>query len=230
MFNPLPLSLPAQTDAELRQIICREGTHQTVPARFTILEAGEPIKGVYYILGGRTRHFLLNAEGSEKILYVLTEGYFFGDSEYLLNSSNNAYVMSEEPTEFCLIPTKKFARLMETSELVSRAFMTNLAIKYRLLCNEVESLVFMSSKERLLQLIYSNTDPTFAFDGKWFQVKRNYTLQEIGTILGISRVTVSKLINEFCNEGVIRIVNRRMQVNIRQYNLTGAGHEDDAGI
>lgn len=218
MNNLLPLSLPPRLNPELEQIVRQAGAPQIVSARHTILEAGEPSRGVYYILNGRTRHFMLNAEGSEKILGVLSEGYFFGELDYLLETDNSIYVMAEDQTELVYLSKKKVASLLETNALFGTEFMRSLAIKTRMLRNEVESLVFSTSKERLLQLIYSNTDPSFAFDGRWYQVKRNYTIQEIGTILGISRVTVSKLVNEFCGDGIVRIVNRRMQVNIRQYN------------
>jgi CRP/FNR family cyclic AMP-dependent transcriptional regulator len=69
-----------------------------------------------------------------------------------------------------------------------------------------------------LHLLYFSADTTLAVDGNWYFLKHNYTQHELGTILGVSRVTISKFVNEFCKDGIIRVVNRRMQINIRHYN------------
>ena len=44
--------------------------------------------------------------------------------------------------------------------------------------------------------------------------KRQY---ELSTIVGGARVTVSKLINELCDEGFIRILNRNIQISVKEY-------------
>ena len=45
----------------------------------------------------------------------------------------------------------------------------------------------------------------------------HYTQYEISTIIGSARVTTSKLINELCNDGFIRILNRKIQVSKSAY-------------
>lgn len=35
--------------------------------------------------------------------------------------------------------------------------------------------------------------------------------------MGGARVTITKLINELCAEGFIRVLNRKTQINIEQY-------------
>ena len=50
-------------------------------------------------------------------------------------------------------------------------------------------------------------------DGGWYKLKVHYTQYELSTIIGGARVTISKLINELCDEGFIRMLNRNVQVN-----------------
>ena len=54
-------------------------------------------------------------------------------------------------------------------------------------------------------------------DGGWYDLKLNYTQYEISTIVGGARVTISKLINELCAEGFIRVLNRKTQISVAQY-------------
>ena len=222
MRSLFSLALPPRTDAALEQTIRRHATAQTVPARQTILEAGDPARGVYYIFSGRVMRSLLNAEGSERILSILPAGWFFGEIESCLNTVSNCYATALEPTELGFIPLETFSGLMKKDGAFNAAILESLAGKALMLSDEVEDLTFSTCKDRLLRLIHANADTAFAFDGKWYQVKRNYTHQEIGTILGVSRVTVSKLLNELCYEGILRMVNRQLQINIRQYNLLSA--------
>lgn len=218
MNNVFSLTSPIQSNPELEQILRKQASPLAIPAKKVFLEAETASGGVYYILSGRTRHYLLGDDGAEKILFVLTAGWFFGDTASLLSVPQPLYVMAEEPTEILFIPTEAFRGLMRSNPVVNEAIMFSQAYKNLMMCREIESHVFLTSRDRLLQLFYHSADATFAFDGKWYSLKHNYTQQELGTILGVSRVTISKLVNEFCNDGVIRIVNRRMQINIHHYN------------
>ena len=218
MRNVFNLTFRAQPNAELERLIRENGSVHTVPARETILEAENPSTGIYYILSGRTRHYLLGADGSEKIVFALTAGWFFGEMSCQLERHQDLYVTAEEKTEICFIPLERYRALVRESALFDDAIRQCMSQKALMLCHEIESLTFLTSKDRLLQLFYSSADTAFAFDGKWYPLKYNYTQQELGIILGVSRVTISKFVNEFCNDGIIRIVNRRMQINIGYYN------------
>lgn len=223
MYNAFNLTTPAQNDAALEQIIREHASLQTFPPKKVILEAEAPASGVYYILSGRARLYLLGADGTEKILLVLTAGWFFGETASLLSGPFRLYCVTEEKTELLFIPLEAFRQLLGESPEFNAAILNSQARKNAMLCREIESQAFYTCKDRLLQLFYYSADTSFAFDGKWYPLKHNYTQQELGTILGVSRVTISKFINEFCNDGVIRIVNRRMQINIGHYNqLDGA--------
>ena len=44
-------------------------------------------------------------------------------------------------------------------------------------------------------------------------MKKRYTHQDLASIIGANRVTVSKMIGELCEECQIRCLNRKIQVN-----------------
>lgn len=222
MKNTYSLTSPAKSNPELEHILRRQGTLLTISSRKVIIEAEAVTKGIYYILSGRTRHYLLGANGSEKILFVLTAGWFFGENAALLDIPQQYYVMTEDVTELVFIPMENFRSLLHKSSAFNEAILLSQAYKSMMMCHEIESQVFFSSRERLLQLFYFSADASIAHDNKWYALNHNYTQQELGTILGVSRVTISKFVNEFCNEGIIRIVNRRMQLNIHHYNRLGS--------
>jgi CRP/FNR family cyclic AMP-dependent transcriptional regulator len=217
MSGHLSLITTAQPNPRLEELIRRNAAPMTVPAKEIFLTEERTGKGVYYIVSGRTRHYLIGADGLEKIFYVLTPGWFFGENTRIISAQPRFYVMAEEKTELLFIPDGTFQTLLRQSPVFNEAIMRCLASKIQMLSHEIENQAFLSGRNRLLELLYHLADPSFAFDGKWYSLKRNYPQQELGAILGVSRVTVSKFVNELCNEGVIRIVNRRMQINIEHY-------------
>ena len=226
MKNIYSLTSPVRSNPELEHVLRKQGSLLTFPSKKLIIEAETDTKGVYYIISGRTRHYLLGADGSEKVFFILTSGWFFEESACLLAAQPRFHVMAEEATSLLFIPSGTFEALLRQSPVFNEAILRNQARMYRMLCRQIESQSFLSSKDRFLELLYHSADTSFAFDGKWYSLKHIYPQQELAAILGVSRVTISKFVNEFCNEGVIRIVNRRMQINIEHYNRMEDSFDD----
>ena len=61
------------------------------------------------------------------------------------------------------------------------------------------------------------TDYSELIDGKWYGLKIQYTHYELGILIGSVRVTVSRLINKLCNDGILRLVNHRIQISSDAY-------------
>jgi CRP/FNR family cyclic AMP-dependent transcriptional regulator len=68
-----------------------------------------------------------------------------------------------------------------------------------------------------------NTDSLH--ENAWYDLYTHYTQYEISTIVGSARVTTSKLINELCNSGYIRILNRKIQVAKAAYDIIADNDE-----
>ena len=60
-------------------------------------------------------------------------------------------------------------------------------------------------------------DKTQPAESGWYELKVKYTHYELGVIVGAARVTVSKILVELMNEGIIRSVNRKIQFNADRY-------------
>ena len=63
----------------------------------------------------------------------------------------------------------------------------------------------------------SMVDTDHITDPAWYSLKVHYTHGELGEIVGGARVTISRQLTELCNEGFLRIINRRAQVSAEAY-------------
>ena len=199
------VTLPVSNTNELQSLIAKNAVKLKIPAKTVFLEPGSKLDGVYYIADGRTRHYMIAQDGSEKILYTLSAGWFYGETPCALHDATGLFSKTEISSILYCIPSDKYEMLLGDSK------------KMRILRQEIANLVFTPCKDRLKRLYCSTADTSRVIDGGWYDLKLNYTQYEISTIIGGARVTVSKLINELCAEGFIRVLNRKTQINIRQY-------------
>lgn len=202
---------------ELVDTIRARSTKITYPAKALFLEPGGEMGGIYYIAQGHTRHYMVAIDGTEKILYALSPGWFFGEAPYLLEQSTGLYSRTDTETTLYKISAADFAELMDTNPQFRDAVLECLSKKTLMLRHEVENLSFNSCKDRLKRLFCATADTDHLIDEAWYGLSVHYTQYDLSTIVGGARVTVSKLINELCAEGFIRVLNRRTQVNAREY-------------
>lgn len=211
------ITLPLPKRNELTSLIEQNGVRMEVPAKKVFLKPGDTLNGVYYIAEGRTRHFMCAPDGAEKLLYTLSAGWFYGETPCVLHDSTGLFSKTEKPSVLYLIHMQNYDRLLAESSLFREAILQSYSQKMRILRQEIANLSFTPCKDRLRRLYCSTADTSRVIDGQWYDLKLNYTQYEISTIVGGARVTITKLINELCAEGFIRVLNRKTQINIEQY-------------
>lgn len=216
------VTLPAPDRRELEALLAPCSTALEIPAKKVFLKPGDRLNGVYYVAEGRTRHYIIGVDGAEKALYTLSAGWFYGETPCTLDDPTGLYSKTEVKSRLLCIPLGQYERLLNENEMFRNAILYSYAKKLRILRQEIENLVFSSCKDRLKRLYCTTADTAHTVDGQWYDMKVNYTQYEIGTIVGAARVTVSKLINELCDDGFLRIVNRRTQIHIPDYEAETA--------
>ena len=208
-------TLPNGMSSELEQFIKQNGTIIQLAPKTVFCKIGERIGGVYYIAEGRTSHYIIGQNGGEKLLYTLSKGWFFGEAINILNEASTVISKADTPTTLYRLDHDTFLRLTDESALFRNAVLLESAKKTLIMRHEIENITFNSYKDRLLKLFLVAADRSELVDGRWYNQRVHYTQSDLSTIIGSSRITVSKLLNELCEEGVIRMLNRRIQVSAR---------------
>lgn len=211
------LTQPSPVQKELADLIRNHATVLKYPAKKVFLQPGDAAHGVYFIASGRTRHYMMAEDGSEKLIYTLAAGWFFGEASCTLNEPTSLYSMAEVQTEIFCIPQEDYRWLLDHEKLFREAILQSYSKKELILRYEVENLAFNSCKDRLKRLFCSVADVDHPTADGWYPLKVRYTQYELSAIVGNSRVTVNKLINELCEEGFVRMLNRKMQVQADRY-------------
>lgn len=211
------LTFPDIHTPDLENLIKNHAEVYEYPANHGFGSPGEILDGIYYIKDGRTKHYMLSPDGVEKVLYVLSSGWLFGETPYILHTRTGLYSQTEIASVLYKIGRDDVDSLMETSKLFRETLMQCYANKLLILRCEIENLSFNSCKNRIKRLFCASVDLDNISDPQWYDLKIKYTHYQLGVIVGAARVTISKLIQELCAETFIRVLNRQIQINRQLY-------------
>ena len=158
---------------------------------------------LYLILKGRVRVFNINPMGEEVTFEFLEKGRIFGESSFFQNSLRPTTVMAVNEVELIscylddLYPYLSDSKELTISllKLLSQTcdYMTSL-LKKAYTYNRYEKIASFL----LEQTVVDNIDKGI------INSTLPYTHEEIATIVGLSRVTVTKVLNDFVKKGFIK--------------------------
>lgn len=210
------LDYPACSDPKVLDLISEYGQKVTIKKGEMLTTPGDNISAMKFIYSGKVKVVMLDTYGYEKILYILHKGWFLREGLFIDNVIKpfaKNYSRAEEDCVIYMIDHNAFDKLKESTDFML-ALLRSCAIKRALLANELHNVTFKSAEERVLQLIVSSADRSCPpVDSYWLSLKQQYTHSEMGQILGINRVTVSKIITQLGKEKRLRVVNKKIQVN-----------------
>ncbi len=155
-----------------------------------------PADAFYYLKSGRVKIFISSEDGTEKALTVYQAGNLFGEASFFDEMPRvSSAVAVTDCQVVCITESDAQRQLIENPEL-ARALLKYLARTVRMLSTHVDGMAFRPAEERVSR--YLLTLPREA-DGTIF-----CTQDEIASAVSVSRVTVSRIINRFSREGLLK--------------------------
>ena len=105
--------------------------------------------------------------------------------------------------------------IMATSSLLKDSLLIYMSKTIMTLMKTIESLALDCCKIRLYNLFRASADNSSPMRDNWYELRFQYSQEDMAKIISANRVTVARLINELCDEELIRIVNRKIQVKAK---------------
>ena len=176
-------------------------------AGFMIYLQGTEATCFYYLKEGRVKSFIQSEDGNERILNIYEEGSLFGEASFLdeLPRVSSAVALSS-----CqLIPIDRELVMQEISKnpALAMAMMKYLARTIRLLSHQVDQMAFRPAKWRVAKYLLSqpiSSENTVAC-----------SQDDIAAAVSVSRVTVSRILNELARKGVVSLGYRSIIIDDR---------------
>jgi CRP/FNR family transcriptional regulator/CRP/FNR family cyclic AMP-dependent transcriptional regulator len=180
-------------------------TRKAYPKDATLVEEHEPGETLYMILSGKVKVTNIGPDGKQVILSVLGGGEFFGEMSLLDREPRSATVVTMEKTEMMLLRRKEFLNLLENNQEILTKLLSTLSARLRHANAQIKSLALLDVLGRIARLFLdlAAKDGRKLLDGS--TVFRRPTHQEIASMVGTSRETVSRMIGDLSKEGYIKI-------------------------
>jgi CRP/FNR family transcriptional regulator/CRP/FNR family cyclic AMP-dependent transcriptional regulator len=169
------------------------------------------------ILSGRVKVVLHSEEGKEIILSILKDGDFFGEMSLLDGEPRSATVIAMEDSTLLIIQRNDFLYQIEKNPSIAKAILAEMSRRMRRADERIGNLILLDVYGRIARFLLdlARTEGTKVEGG--VMIEKRPTQQDIASIVGTSRETVSRVLNE---------LNRRKLISISGKSITVFGTEE----
>jgi CRP/FNR family transcriptional regulator, dissimilatory nitrate respiration regulator len=171
---------------------------------------GERLPGVIAMGYGIMKLALRRPGGDEKVVRFLNANETFGESAALLDRPCPVDVIALEDSMIAVMPAAPLLRLIELDPKFAHNIVRSLAAKFLGLLHELEASVNHSGLQRLARYLESLAVPNGARDTWIVHLPASKTA--VAARLGMTKETISRLLRELVNRGLISVSRRDIQI------------------
>jgi CRP/FNR family cyclic AMP-dependent transcriptional regulator len=176
--------------------------------------------GVLLLASGRAKIFSLN-EGRQVILAFIEPGELFGELALLGQTQRDEYAEVVEKSTVVLIPAGAMQRLVDENAQVSLGITKLIGLRRRRIERRLKYLLFRSNRERLMSLLLELAEQYGQRTDEGVELRIKLSHQDLSSIIGSTRETVTVLLGEMQADGLLRLGRRR--IVIRDLERLAAG-------
>ncbi len=178
---------------------------RTFRAGETVLLNGDTMGYLYYLAKGRVRAEKGSLSGGERTFSYISAGYFICEAVFFAHSVSVGSVVAETPCEiWSFSETYVYNRLFHEHPEIALHIIRSLSMKMVGLYQHVNDLALHQPQKALAQFLL----PWIAEQGQAAEddsilLSAHMTHQQLADLLGLHRVTVTKMLNELRRLGVL---------------------------
>jgi CRP/FNR family cyclic AMP-dependent transcriptional regulator len=166
---------------------------------------GEQPRGVFILCSGRAKLTTSSSEGKTLIVKMAGPGEILGVSAAILGNAYEVSAETLEPAQVNFIGRDDFLRLISSHADACMHTAKQLSEKYQAAQREIRTLgLSQTTSEKLAKLILGWCEGGEE-TAKGVRLKMLLTHEEIGQMIGTTRETVTRLLNDFRRKKIIDV-------------------------
>lgn len=179
------------------------GKRMFLKAKTIIFRQGDMGQGFYYIKKGIVKVYSVNPDTNERILDISGPGILIGEHTFDHLPYYSTAVTHEDSILYCFTKND-FENLSQDHPDITLLFAKSLINKKKILLNNINA----SSANTEYQIAHSLKYLMEAYQSTVISL----TQQELSLYVGLTRITVYKVLKEWLSEGIISIKNRKIYI------------------
>jgi CRP-like cAMP-binding protein len=168
-----------------------------------IYHASDPGDSLFVIESGSVKIVLTSPEGDEAIVAKLGPGDYFGELSLLDGAERAAAAIALEPARLGALAREPFLDLVDSRPCLRLALLAGLVQKLRRLTRHAEQLHFLDLSGRLAMRLVELARQAGG-SGPGAVLEWHYTQTDLASMIGGSRQSVSRLLSDLADEGLVR--------------------------
>ena len=209
------IPLFAELDPQELAKVAAVSNVRSFAAREVVVTQGEPAQALYAILRGRLKVVSCGPDGRDTMLGIMAESEVFGEVALLDGGTRSATVTAMEPCELLVVERQQFLELLEQQPQISIKMMSVLAGRLRRLSQRSEDAAFLDVPSRLAR---SLLDLAMRFGERRAPssdicISLKLSQQELGNLIGATRESINKHLNDWTRQGFLRLQSGRMIIS-----------------
>lgn len=181
-----------------------------VPKREYIFTPEEPSNQIYMLKSGRVRISRLSETGKHFTLVILEPGDIFGESALFGDEPRRHFAEVLDDAQICAIDKREFEKVAMSNPTVSLKIAQIVEHRLTEAQEQIENLVFYDVQTRLARLLLKLADIHGERVEGGVQIGIKLTHEDIASLIGSTRETTSKILNEFRSNGWIDVKKRQI--------------------
>jgi CRP-like cAMP-binding protein len=196
LFDELPM--------EDMKLIDRNSTMTPVKKGTQILIPEQALDVLFFLKKGQVRLYRMTSQGKQFTTDILVDGNVFGETESFMLTDKQTYAEAMTDCYLCTMDKEKFESFIRTTPDVSLKLIQILSNRLKETYDLSEKIALGDVRYRTLFLLLKMSEKSGTRDKEWQSINMKITHEDIATMVGSSRETISLLMSKLKKEGLLK--------------------------
>lgn len=177
---------------------------RSAPRYHFVFVPDETAEHLYFLIQGRVKTGTFSSEGREIIKELISPETLFGDLALAGETKRSEFAQSlHDGADYLVIKLVDFQTIMQDNQRLMFACMQHLSQRLQRVEERLANLVVKDARERIIEFLQDTATREGRRVGFETLVKHHLTQQEIASLTGTSRQTVTSVFNELKRSNLI---------------------------
>ncbi len=199
-------------DEELHDIAEIMVSRKFVKNQSVLLEDDTGSRLMFIIIKGKVKVSVTSLGGKETILAMLGEGDYFGEMSLIDGEPRSASVMTLEPSEIMIIQRGDLMDLLESKPRLALSMLVEFSRRLRAADRQISNLSMLSVAGKVAGTLLRIAGSMGKKEGQLWVVEKMPTHQEIASMSGTTRETVTRVLATLSDRGLLHIDKKKLTI------------------
>lgn len=186
------------------KLIDDSSTMTSVKKGTQILIPEQPLDVLFFLKKGQVRLYRMTPQGKQFTTDILVDGNVFGETESFMLTDQQTYAEAMIDCNLCTMDKEKFETFIRTTPDVSIKLIQILTNRLKDTYDLSEKIALGDVRYRTLFLLLKMSEKSGQREKEWQSIKMKITHEDIATMVGSSRESISLLMSKLKKEGLLK--------------------------